>query len=422
MAMVVRRTVVSAVLGPAMIEPSAQRVDVLIIARNNLQRDARVLKEAVSLTEVGYRVTRLGIVTGAGDALEEATPFGPLVRVLTSMRPLRPGDQEASDEWVSQGANAYAGLRGDLRHWLGRIRENWLLYKRAAPLHPHVVISCDLDTLLTGALLKLRRRSRLVYDSHELWVEQSATSSRLYKALFSALERVLIRYADSCITVNDRIGEELSRRYHVSGIRTVYNGSTECSDAPMPVRTPMRFLYQGIMSGDRGLEGLVTAMDALRGRAVLSVQGFGPLQPSLQQLVDEHGLADVVRFLPPVAPDQVVQAASGHDIGVMPYRPTSMNNYLASPNKLFDYLGAGLAVLGSRIPVVEDVVEKNHCGLLFAPFDEAELVRQMTWLVEHPGEVTVMKGNAVSTCPRYAWQAQVAVLLEVVGPAAAVVP
>jgi hypothetical protein len=263
---------------------------VLIIVRNNVDRDARVLKEAHSLWEAGYRVTVMGLRTSARDKPLELREYCTIRRVTTAALPEDPSSSAGPSDSLHK-RSPYAGPVGDLRHWAGRMRENRIYLSAALPLKPDVVISCDLTALPAGYWLKQRLGCRLVYDAHELFTEMSGPTGPIYRFLYTRTESYLIRRADAVMTVNAPIAEEFSRRYRVPTPMVVMNGSQQCF-APEPVHQPLRLLFQGAYFRDRGLMSLLAQMHRVRGKATLTLQGFGEMESDLRlDLVGEpHGV------------------------------------------------------------------------------------------------------------------------------------
>lgn len=414
------RTVVSTVRGlPPLLE---EKVEVsrrpktvpplaVVIALNNLRHDSRVLKEAMSLGDAGFRSVRVGIVTSAADPPLEHTEAGLLMRVRTSSVPyFNTGDAPGANRRPSLrtlmlGACTHLQPLDDLRLFLGRIRENYRIYRSVTALKPDVVIACDLNALPSGVLCKLAHRVPLVYDVHEIWTEQVATS-QLFRTIFNLLERCLLPFADQVMTVNPGLAHELRRRYGVDSAMVVYNGPTECrSSAPDP-RQPLRLLFQGHLALDRRLPELVRSMTGLKGKAVLTIQGFGPALDELRKMVTEEGLQEVVTILDPCLPQDVIRDASHHDVGVINYRGTSTNLYLSTPVKLFDYLGAGLAIASSDLPEIGRLLAGADCAVFFDPEDPEEPGRTLLRLAEHPEEVRRMKEAGARLCPTISWDSQ----------------
>jgi glycosyltransferase involved in cell wall biosynthesis len=73
-----------------------------------------------------------------------------------------------------------------------------------------------------------------------------------------------------------------------------------------------------------------------------------------------------VTFEPPVPPGLVVARAAEADLGLCVLPDTSRHNRFALPNKLFEYLVAGLGVVASPLPDMAELVESTGCGILAA--------------------------------------------------------
>jgi glycosyltransferase involved in cell wall biosynthesis len=108
-----------------------------------------------------------------------------------------------------------------------------------------------------------------------------------------------------------------------------------------------------------------------------------------------------------------VAFAAGADVGLAPYLPVGLNNLLAAPNKLFEYLHAGLAVAGSDLVDIRRVVDEHRVGALFDAGDPASIATAVRSLVASPDELGAMRRRARQASSRYTWDAQVGVLLDV---------
>lgn len=392
---------------------------IVLVVRNDLTRDGRLQKEARALTDAGYDVWCVGIVTAAGQPERESADFGEVVRVLTTRKlAARPGAPAPSTTLTAQQTDeVYGGAPGALRHFFGRVRENVLLQRTIARLKPDLVVVHDPDSAIAGLLQRLLHRTPLGYDAREVWTEQRPEAHPLFKRLYGWVERRVMRAASYRMTVNDAIAAELERRYGVAPVTTVYNGSAVCLDAPQPVHDPVRLFFQGSFSPDRNLDTLVRAMAHLRGSAMLYLQGYGEMEEPLAALVRELGLEQSVVFVPPCEPADVVRSASDYDVGVICHLPTSLNHRLAAPNKLFDYMGGGLAIAGSDLPVIASIVGENGCGVLIDPSTPASLADGIAALLRDAVRITAMKAASARACRRYAWAEQAKTVLRLVASA-----
>jgi glycosyltransferase involved in cell wall biosynthesis len=395
----------------------------LVISASDYHRDSRALKFAKTLAEAGWSVTCLGLLTSAADATEEDLGYARLIRVATSAVPFQaasagahaPGGADGLPKW--RRALLFASrirVVDDLRHYLGRLRENRLLLRATRGTTYHLVIACNPATLPAGVGIRRRDGAKLIYDVREVWTEQTDSVTRLYRFLYRSLERRLLGHANAVTVVNALVGEDFRRRYPSTVPAPILNGASRCLRASDGVGAPLRLLFQGRFAADRCLPELIEAMRSLRGKAVLTLQGFEGIEVDLRRLVGEWDLDDVVKFAEPVPPSETVSSAADHDVGVINYAPATLNLLYSSPIKLFDYLGAGLAVVSSDIPFARQLIAEYHCGEVFDPSTPGALARTIETLADHPEQVAAMKRGAASACAATCWSVQAERLLELV--------
>jgi glycosyltransferase involved in cell wall biosynthesis len=90
--------------------------------------------------------------------------------------------------------------------------------------------------------------------------------------------------------------------------------------------------------------------------------------------------------------------------GLVLLHPT--NNYqVIRPNKLYEYMAAGLPVIASDFPRWREVVEPANCGLLVDPLDTAVIARAVEYLLTHPDEAAAMgERGRKAVMAHYNWQ------------------
>jgi glycosyltransferase involved in cell wall biosynthesis len=117
------------------------------------------------------------------------------------------------------------------------------------------------------------------------------------------------------------------------------------------------------MGPGRPLEDLLVAAEhAPDVRFTLRVAGADPL--ALREAAAHLPNVEVVD---PVPPDRLVEALRGYDVGLVINRPVTRNDELVFPNKLFEYLMAGLAVAVPRLPGMAPLVEGERIGVTYEP-------------------------------------------------------
>lgn len=299
-------------------------------------------------------------------------------------------------------------------------------YRWAAPRRFDVVHAHDLNTLPVAWALAQRRGIPLVYDSHELYPEVSTLSPR-ESAIWSRIERRLIRRANAVITVCESIAEELSERYGIPRPTVLLNcppastvPATLTQNAPNRLRERAGLLdchepivlYQGGFSPFRGLEELVEAAEHLE-HGVVVLMGWGRLHDQLAGQVAQRGLEARVRIIDAAAPDEVLEFTRGADLGVIPYRPVGLNNTYTTPNKLFEYLSVGLPIAGSRLPELTRFIESLGIGATFDPRDPRDIAATIDRMLADPELLRRMRVNALAARERFVWEVQAEALLDV---------
>jgi hypothetical protein len=131
--------------------------------------------------------------------------------------------------------------------------------------------------------------------------------------------------------------------------------------------------------------------------------------------VSDLGLSDAVAFVEPCAPTEVVKSGRDYDIGVVCHRGSTPNHDVAVPNKLMDYIGAGLAVAGSDLRGVRSILEIYECGLAIDPTDGHTMARDLGELVGKPDVLTDMKHASVRACEELCWARQAELLINEYG-------
>jgi len=286
---------------------------------------------------------------------------------------------------------AFGGLQALLRPWhrVTLWADFWRRSARSAQAWgPDLLVSSDVPGLV-GAVAAARRSGvPHLHDCHELYLESTHLTPR-EKRLLAPVERHAMRRADVVTCVNRSIAEEYRARYGVRPVvvrncapRPVGRASADVRElAGLPASETV-LLYQGGFAPGRGLEVLVRAAARLPTGTSLVLLGDGHHRAVLEDLAAASGAGGSVHFLPAVAPDLLLPLTATASVGVVPYQPVSMNNRLALPNKVFEYVAAGLPVVVSDSPELRRVVEDGRCGAVYDPYDETSLARALTEVLD----------------------------------------
>lgn len=302
-------------------------------------------------------------------------------------------------------------------------------------LNPDVIHAHDVLSIGVGARAVARARMSgrsvfFVYDAHEFvpGLPKNANRSPRYAAAIEDLEREYIYDADRIVTVSPAIAEAIQSHY---GLKrrptTVLNapllaerqeGSPDYSGvravAGVPRETPL-LVYSGGLKKVRGIHVAIRALVHLRGvhLAVVCVpHSKAALVEEMKTHADECGVADRVHFLDPVPSNQVVEFLSSADIGVHPMLGGIANHEMALPNKLFEYLHAGLPMVVTDLRVLGAFVRQHGLGETFPSGDPVGLAAGIEKVLADPEPYrTAARDPALRA--EYRWQRQAEALVGV---------
>lgn len=429
---------------------------VAILNLNDTRRDPRVLRTARSLRAQGFnvwvhhlvpnapsqetmadglRLFRIDAPSDYGDAamaqLAAESPLGgeivaaahPAVMALDRGRGLRRLIDEAHEQ-----ANALRclmrGARPPRRHLANEIAAirsialiNLAVFRDVRPLAPDIVLCNDLDTLLAGAMLKQACGTRLVYDAHEIYSEQLSCEmrSQFWRNYYHRLEGFLAPRSDGIMAVCDTIGAYLARVHGAKGTQTVLNvphASLLVDPAVLERRNgPRRILYHGAYYPYRGLDEIVAAIPLVE-CATFEFRGVGNYEATLREKAAALGLSQRLVFRPAEPVLQLIPAASACDIGLSPFVNSCLNTEAALPNKIFEYMAAGLATASSDLPEMRALTQRESIGSLFRDLSPRTIAQTLNTMLADEDSLDACRRRAwEAASTRYNWREEEAVFL-----------
>lgn len=292
---------------------------------------------------------------------------------------------------------------------------------------PHIIHCNDLDTLLVGVLAKKVYNCGLVYDAHEFWPYSDVNAPWYQVAISKFYEKWLIRHVDYAITVNPMLARLIGETYGLPKVYSLPNCEPWRKPSSAVVRGKMseladgrvKFLYQGNFAPKRGLEEIIQAWKHVDGsKAVLFLRGPDNIyKEECFKVANATGrLGESIFFLEAVAEKDLIDAAMEADVGIIPYKPVCINYTYCCPNKLSQYMHAGLIIMANRLPYVEEVLNKYSCGVLYDSDDINSIVDAIADIINKPGYRAGKKENSLKFAgEEFNWQVQSSILFEIYG-------
>lgn len=324
-----------------------------MLLHKDVAHDTRVRREAGTLAAAGHEVT---VVHLPPPGLEEEPPGLSFAMAPATLR---------------RG-------RGRLPHAVRLGIEAARLARLAASRRPTAVHAHDAAMLLPGLAAARRSGAKLVYDSHELATGVPYRRGA-WPAVVAASERLGVPRADATIAVSEgiatRLGERYALRHPPAVVRNLpdlpppgaapapdLRGALGVGDAPL-------ILHQGAVAPGRGCEVLLEALSLLDEAHLLFLGAAGPYAERLRSRAIAAGAGERTHLLEPVPPEALLSHTAQADVGVSLLEDSCENHRLALPNKLFEYLAAGLPVVVADLPEAARLVRQRGVGWCADPGD-----------------------------------------------------
>lgn len=277
--------------------------------------------------------------------------------------------------------------------------------------------ACDLNTLPACFIASRLRKKPLIFETYELPLEDPKITKwrRLYALAVRVLRYVIPRCA-GVITVSPPLVRELRCRY--GGPEAMLLRNVPVYHAPVSsnrLRQHLNLdpstriaLYQGYFQENRGLDRLVRAARYLDPGMVIVLLGQGGLQANLESLIASEGVSERIRLVPAAAYEELLEWTASADIGLIVSPPThSANARVLLPNKLFEYLMAGLPVLASPIEAVVDIIRRYRVGAIVDSLDAPDLGRAISTMLANGAALEQMRRHALAAAQReFRWDVE----------------
>ncbi len=361
---------------------------VISVVTNDLSGDQRVHKTILSLMKTGWCPLLVGRHLKDSKALQRNYPCKRIRMIFT------------------QGFLFYAFY--NIRLFL------FLFFAKA-----ELIIANDLDTLPAVWLINKIRRIPYVFDSHEYFTEVPELIHRpRVQKIWKTIEQRILPGTKFMLTVNQEIARLFENEYKVKPrvimnlpmLPKIENSHNEYI-LPEGLIDRKFIIYQGALNVGRGLEELIDAMAYLPDLCLV-IAGDGDISKALILRAKDNNFSDRIIFTGRVPMEQLPSLTRMASLGVSLEKDLGLNYRFALPNKLFDYMQAGIPVLVSSLPLLSAIVSKHQNGLIAQSHDPKYLGAIIESMFSDSTQYDLWCGASRAAALDYTWESQEADLLE----------
>ena len=363
---------------------------VRISVTNDLVTDKRVDKTAKTLSRLGFKVVLIGRKKKDSSLLS--------TRLYSTQRFSLP---------FEKGPLFYACYN----IWLFI----YLIFNKS-----HLLVANDLDTLPANYFIHLLKNIPLVYDSHEYFTGVPELTNRpKVQRIWKIIERYIFPKLHDVITVNESIANLYSAENGILArvVRNVPETITNPDIADkvslgISINKSIIILQGAGINVDRGAEEAVLAMKYLD-NVLLLIIGGGDVIDNLKVLIIENQLGEKVQLIPKQPMNTLILYTKCGDIGLTLDKDTNINYKFSLPNKLFDYIQAGIPILASALPEIQKIVEGYQIGMITKSHDPKHIAECIQKMLVEKNQIDIWKENLKIAARELCWENEEIVLREV---------
>lgn len=307
------------------------------------------------------------------------------------------------------------GVKKDSGSRLGRMTKTVrAVYQKALEVDADIYHFHDPELIPVGLKLK-KKGKRVIYDIHEDLPRALLSKGWIHPIIrkpmalfFELYENRAARRFDCLMTatpfITERFKKVNSNTININNYPLLKE--LQSSDSENSREKEKQVCYVGGLGPIRGIHQLLSAADSING----TLQIAGPINPqAMETQISNHDNIEYLGFLNRLKVKELLALSVA---GIVTFLPEP-NHINAQPNKMFEYMSAGIPVICSDFPLWKSIIEKHECGICVDPENPGAIAEAINYLLENPTIAEQMGGNgrkAVET--EYNWEQESAKLIE----------
>ena len=265
------------------------------------------------------------------------------------------------------------------------------------------ICAIDLDTILPCLFVSRLKKLVRIYDAHEYFTELKEVHTRSFiQKTWLAIERFAVPKFSWGYTVSQGLADAFRNKYQRNYLVIRNMPVLQRNDITLPREKTL--LYQGAVNEGRGFEYLVPAMKQVPYKLIIC--GDGNFMTRLQQLIRENQVENKIELKGMVKPRDLSSYTLKASLGIALAEKEGLNQYMALPNKFFDYMHGGLPQLTMRFPEYEKVNMEFEVAVLIDSLQPEVISQAIVDTMQNEELLQKMNSNCQQAREVYCWQVE----------------
>ncbi len=301
----------------------------------------------------------------------------------------------------------------------------WLLFQKG-----DIYLGNDLDVMPATQLAAWLRKKPLVYDSHEYFLGMAGLDQKpIRRSIWKGIEKMIFHRLKYIFTVCDSVRNLYRRDYDkkLSVVRNLpfkENNHQELTpeekdwiasiDQKIPHNKRILLLQGAGLNAHRGAEELVFSMLFLEeSQFHLVIIGGGDIFPVLEKMVEQNNLQKKITLIPKVPFAVLDHFTRQAHLGFSIDKPSIINHRYSLPNKLFEYLHAGVPVLASRLVEQERIINHYQVGTYIEDHHPEHIAQKIKEIFQHIEQWEQWKENTRLVREELNWENESKIIIDI---------
>jgi glycosyltransferase involved in cell wall biosynthesis len=290
----------------------------------------------------------------------------------------------------------------------------FLLIKNLLKHKAEVYFAEDIYTLPVVYFFAKLNKAKIFYNSRELYAHLAGLRNKsTIQSIIARIERTFIYKVDTVFVTGDMDAKFIEESYGIKNIIVIRNlpkfkNEIEPINLKVKLGIPSNakiLLYQGVILEGRGILYLINLLDKLENVHFVIV-GDGEFKDKFQKETEKLKIKNRVHFIGVVNHKELLSYTAAADIGIALIENISVSYYYALPNKLFEYIMAGIPILSSQLPQMEKIITEYKVGRCVNMDNKIEVIETINQMLKNDEMLKEYSANCKKAAKELNWEVE----------------